>query len=374
MNHDVLRAICVSLVALTAVAVGGCGGGPTRFELNTEGREPGSIGRAQREAIRDTMTELFGTPDEPRVPPGVGLDVALLRRAAGPVYSDESGVGFGLYRKHCATCHAINGGGTGPSAAVLGPYPRDFRPGIFKFTSTAAGAKPTVDDLLRNLQRGNPGTAMPSFAKLDEREQAALVEYVRYLALRGETEIYVIALVVDEEEYLPLDIDWVVEDSVEPFWAMWEEASAFAVDPPPPPELPSLEAWNASVERGRELYLSEHGRCTDCHGPDGYGDGPQNPLYDDWNRPKVGVNPTETRALARLFTLPPQVLPARNFHDERFRGGDHPIDVYWRVCVGIKGTPMPASGPSPGVPGPLKPEEIWDVVNFVRQMAGKRGG
>jgi len=102
MNHDVLRAICVSLVALTAVAVGGCGGGPTRFELNTEGREPGSIGRAQREAIRDTMTELFGTPDEPRVPPGVGLDVALLRRAAGPVYSDESGVGFGLYRKHCS--------------------------------------------------------------------------------------------------------------------------------------------------------------------------------------------------------------------------------------------------------------------------------
>ena len=55
----------------------------------------------------------------------------------------------------------IVGDGAGPAAAVLDPYPRDFRNGLFKYTSTAGGAKPLREDLLRTLQQGIPGTAMP---------------------------------------------------------------------------------------------------------------------------------------------------------------------------------------------------------------------
>ena len=37
--------------------------------------------------------------------------------------------------------------------------------------------------------------------------------------------------------------------------------------------------------------------------------------------------------------------------------------------MGIKGTPMPAFGPGPGSPGVLRPEEIWDLVAYVRSLA-----
>ena len=51
-----------------------------------------------------------------------------------------------------------------------------------------------------------------------------------------------------------------------------------------------------------------------------------------------------------------------------FHGGDRPIDQYWCIYVGIKGTPMPPAGPAPGSPGVLRPEDIWHVVNYVRKL------
>jgi len=368
---------CIRLAALLPVSWSvlffvGCGAPPpAEFPLNTEGRDPASISRVQREAIVDALGELFGTPDAPRLPDGVALDLALIRQAAGPVHSDEQGRNFGLYRKHCVTCHGLGGTGAGPTAALLSPYPRDFRPGVFKFTSTAAGAKATADDLARTLRRGAPGTAMPSFGRLPVEEQEALVEYVRYLALRGEVELYLLRLVVDEEEYLPLELDWVMEDAVEPLWSLWSEAPEYVVEPKPRASIDSFEQWQAAVARGRELYLQDTARCVECHGPEGHGDGEQRPLYDDWNKPKLGMNETETSRLAALFSLPLQSLPPRNFHEGAFRGGDRPLDLFWRIHVGIKGTPMPAGGPSPGVPGPLGEEDIWHLVAYIRSLAGE---
>ena len=52
-------------------------------------------------------------------------------------------------------------------------------------------------------------------------------------------------------------------------------------------------------------------------------------------------------------------------------GGSRPKDLYWRIHVSIKGTPMPAAGPMPGAAGALAPEEIWHVVNYVRSLAGE---
>ena len=108
--------------------------------------------------------------------------------AAGPVWSDQAGGKHGLYRRHCAHCHGISGDGHGPTAAILNPYPRDYRPGVFKFKSTYTAAEPTDDDLHRCLHDGVPGTAMPSFALLPPDEVDALVEYVKYLSMRGQME------------------------------------------------------------------------------------------------------------------------------------------------------------------------------------------
>src|SRR5205807_5778428 len=94
----------------------------------------------------------------------------------------------GLYREHCAHCHGITGDGVGPTAAFLNPYPRDYRKGQFKFKSTPAGFKPTHADLKKIVLDGVPGTAMPSFKLLPDLEVEALVEYVRYLSIRGEIE------------------------------------------------------------------------------------------------------------------------------------------------------------------------------------------
>ncbi len=359
-----------AVAAMVMLCVGGCyWGGPTEFALNTEGRNPEEITIAQREALVETLAGLFGTPDEPRVPEGAPLDLQLLEPAAGPIRSDEQGRQFGLYRQHCVTCHGVAGSGAGPSARALNPYPRDFRPGWFKFTSTAGGMKPVRQDIERTLLRGAPGTAMPSFSFLSEEEIASLVEYVRYLAMRGEFELFLMRLVIDEEEYLPLDRTYVQEDGLEPVFFLWEMAEDAVVEPPPRPPFDKPEQRAASIARGRELYAMKEAQCVKCHGPEGLGDGEDAELYDDWNKPKVGVTPEKTRDLAELFTLPLQEIRPRNFHEGVFRGGSRPKDLYWRIHVGLQGTPMPAAGPGPGSQGVLEPEEIWHVVHYILSLA-----
>jgi mono/diheme cytochrome c family protein len=379
-----IAGITRAVVVWAALCAGGCNGSrPPEFRLNLEGRDPEEISLVQTEAITETLTELFGTPDRPAIPDGVGLSLDMIEMAAGPVGRgpDERGrLGpeRGLYRQHCASCHGISGDGAGPLAMILDPYPRDFRNGLFKYSSTLAGAKPTGDDLERTLVEGLTGTGMPSFAALDPLQIAALIQYVKYLSIRGETELYVIQLVVDEDEYLPLGadiLDLILEEGA--LWAAesWElpemRPEEYVVDPPPMPPVGGPRRLADSVALGLELYASKDAQCVKCHGPDGAGDGEETELYDDWNKAKLGVTPEETERLARLFTLPVQRLPARDFREGAFRGGDRPVDLYWRIHVGLKGTPMPAAGPMPGVPGALAPDEIWHVVNYVRSLAGE---
>ena len=280
--------------------------------------------------------------------------------------------GQGLFRRHCVRCHGISGDGAGGEAAALDPYPRDYRRGVFKYTSTFAGAKPVREDLRRTIFRGVPGTAMPSFDDLADNEIDALVEYVRYLAIRGEVELYLFQLVVDEDEYLPLDMRYVEEEGLVPVAELWKMAEEMVVVPPPEPPVDTPERLAASIARGKELYASKNAQCVQCHGPEGNGEGEEEDLYDDWNKPKKGVTPERTRELAALYRLPLQELNPRNFREGIFQGGDRPIDLYWRIHVGIKGTPMPAAGPIPGAAGVYTPEEVWDVVHYIQSFSAKK--
>ena len=348
--------------------VAGCtGSGKPGFRLNTEGRDPRSIGRAQAEAIAKTLDKLFGTPDKPALPAGVPLDLELLNSAAGSIGGDAQGNQWGLFRRHCAACHGTSGDGAGPAAAVHNPYPRDFRNGAFKYTSTAGGAKPIRKDLERTVREGLPGTAMPSFRKLPDRELNALIEYVKYLSIRGQTELYLVQLVVDEDEYLPLELSKVIDEGVLPAAKSWDDARAMAVAPF---ELAAdaPERLAAAIARGSELFHSSAAQCAKCHGAAGDGNGEQSELYDDWNKRKKGATSEQTRDLARWFRLPIQQLRPRNFRLGTFHGGNRPIDQYWRICVGIKGTPMPPAGAAPGSKGVLLPEEICDLVGYVRSL------
>ena len=370
--HNVL-APYIRFVAATAIlsaALVGCAEPPpAEFRINLEGRNAGEIRDREKEAISEALARLFGTADEPKLPAGTGLDLDLVRRAAGPYREEDGKVVSGLFRRHCAECHGVSGDGAGKRAESLDPYPRDYRLGVFKYTSTHSGGKPIDADLMRTLEKGVPGTAMPSFAKLDESARRALVEYVKYLAIRGETEHYLVRLVLDEDEYLPLDMRIVKEEGLEPVTAMWEAAPSMGIVPPEPIDPGDRQRMAASIAAGRTLYLAEKADCVRCHGEDGSGEGEEEELIDDWNKPKKGVTPERTAELAELYRLPLQEMKPRNFREGVFQGGSRPKDLFWRIHVGIKGTPMPGIGAAPGVHGVFTDEQIRDMVNYIQSLS-----
>ena len=63
---------------------------------------------------------------------------------------------------------------------------------------------------------------MPSFMQFADQDIDALVEYVKYLSIRGETELYLLSLVVDQGQRLPLDLEQVREDGVKPIDDAWQ--------------------------------------------------------------------------------------------------------------------------------------------------------
>lgn len=136
--------------------------------------------------------QMFGSPDDPKLPDFVAEDedyaslVSMdhLVAASGPIDAE----GRGLFRKHCVTCHGISGDGRGPTASVQNPYPRDYRRGTFKFTTTPRGEKPVREDIAKLIRNGISGTAMVKIADLTEDDVQALTDYVIYLSWRGELE------------------------------------------------------------------------------------------------------------------------------------------------------------------------------------------
>src|SRR6185295_15570556 len=196
------RLCLAALVAAVSTGLSGCGSPDARFVENrafahlseTAAKYEKGFTRQQRHDVDNVLAALYGTPDAPALPALANvdvskvLDISKLKLAAGRVGSDSTGRPRGLYREHCAHCHGITGDGNGPTASFLNPYPRDYRAGLFKFKSTPIGYRPLHDDLKKIVVEGIPGTAMPSFRLLSDQEIEALVEYVKYLAIRGETE------------------------------------------------------------------------------------------------------------------------------------------------------------------------------------------
>ena len=410
---------CVALVVAACAA--GCGRTPpASFRVNmvhatkTTAPESGietpwSEWSSDRQRQVATILEaMFGTPDEPVALAESGLDEAKLQLAAGPVRSDIVGRKNGLYREHCVHCHGISGDGMGPTAAFLNPYPRDYRPGKFKFKSTWRDAKPTHADLVRVLHEGVAGTSMPSFALLSSPQVDALAEYVRYLSIRGETELALFNYAEQElagGDQLPTTKEFLVDEILAPIVEKWAAAEESAIPVAGVPagvdfSLPGSDLANReSVARGRALFHGDGG-CVKCHGVTALGDGQAND-YDDWNKAIVTISGEVANGLdaageaatsamdaekladhrARIAwlhsfadvlegdALRPRTIPPRNLRTGVYRGGRRPIDLYRRLYTGINGAPMPGVGPSgPGGKGSVADEEIWHIVNYIRSL------
>lgn len=348
------------------------------------------------EDVSQTLTALFGTPNEPKWPEDLvagteaeGLvDPQRLERAAGPVSSAKDGTHQGLFREHCVVCHGLAGSGTGPASQFQDPYPRDFRFGVFKWKSTSRGAKPTKKDLAELLTHGVPGTGMPSFSLLATDDLDTLVDYVVYLSVRGEVERRMLVGALDELDYgesfpdeslrlhYPSDTEGgdVVEQAVRRIADQWATAESQVVAVPDLPELDG-EALQASIDRGRKFFHGQIANCVGCHGADGNG---RITLldFDDWTKDyttRLGLTPSDRDAIKPfrdVGALRPRPIKPRTLQDGIFRGGADSASLYRRITQGIAGTPMPAVMVVDEENGKgLTPSQIVDLVHYVQSLA-----
>jgi mono/diheme cytochrome c family protein len=288
--------------------------------------------------------------------------------------------GHKLYMTHCEHCHGVSGDGKGPTAGYFDIKPRDYRMGRFKFTSTKSNDKATRDDLVRTIRQGIPGTYMPSFLLFKDEEIGPIVEYIRWLAMRGEFEAKADAEFVNGqfgsedvaqrvkggetresidkalEDYIKTPDQWPkaaddVAGQVASTWTAAEQPDAVVT-----PKIPRTPDNAQSRERGRKLFHSDTAKCAQCHGPAGKGDGPQTEDY------QLILGTNKHRQVPGLFDDWGNPIKPRDLTSGIYRGGRRPIDIYRRIYSGIKGTPMPPFGTA------LKDEEIWDLVNYAMSL------
>jgi DMSO reductase family type II enzyme heme b subunit len=206
--------------------------------------------------------------------------LAVLSWLPGPAGAQpgDAAAGQAMYELKCASCHGVKGDGKGPGAELLDPRPRDFTSGIYKVRSTS-NKPPTDQDIFRVITDGMPGTSMPPWNVLPERDRWNLVAYVKSFA-------------PDQFKDAPKKV-----------------------------ELPKEVATSSeSIKRGKEMF--EAIECNKCHGTQGRADGPsRSELKDEWGQPIKPAN------LAKTWT---------------FRGGAARTEIATRLAVGVLGTPMPA--------------------------------
>ena len=295
----VSRSRWYNLAVLAGLVVVGCDQmqpvGPIPYRESERAATELATKPKMRELIRTTLAERFG-PDVQhiRVPAKSGLREGGIYLAGQMQIGDKVervtetdpttgkihpvAGGYSLYRNNCLQCHGVFGAGDGPTSAGVFPRPRDYRPGIFKFTSTdPVNAKPSRDDLRRTLLYGLHGTSMPGFdAILTASEIEQVIDYMTFLAIRGQTEKELIEEAVnvtekDDPEALEADT---IDDIAKRVASSWTKAEGQVVRP----KTPRVESTLASIERGRDLFLGANTsgpklECVGCHGAKGLGNG-----------------------------------------------------------------------------------------------------
>jgi cytochrome c5 len=232
---------------------------------------------------------------------------------------------------------------------------------------------------------------MPSFVRLPQEDRDALVDYVIYLAIRGETERRLVELAIEgsgadakglgsaslglgesgrvADEGVAAEIDVVVAAVA----ASWLAAEPIEV---PAPTRSFLEDPVAAAERGKELFHGPLANCASCHGP--AGDGNVATLdFDDWTKEfttklGLGVDSQAIEGFLDAGGLKPRPIRPRKLAWGHFRGGESDERLYRLLVSGIAGTPMPAllvaeEGSTVGV----TQEQLWDLVAYLKTFAGE---
>ena len=224
-----------------------------------------------------------------------------------------------LFARHCALCHGARGRGDGEGAAWLYPPARDFGLAQFRLKG-GLGPGPSVEDLVRTLRHGMPGSAMPPFAWMDEQDLQSLAHLVLELAHEGLVERLREQAASEGE---PFDLAAAQRIAAERL------AAGEAIEP-----LPAADVTPALHERGREVY-AEH--CASCHGLDGKGRGGEPKRNEDGS-----------------------LTWARDFTAGILKGGAGRLDLTRRIRLGMPGSSMP--------PVELPEDELVALVAYVQRL------
>jgi mono/diheme cytochrome c family protein len=199
-----------------------------------------------------------------------------------------------------------------------------------------------------------------------------------------------------------------MDDVLKPIVEAWQGAKEQVIVPEDaavPPDNRTPQQLAQSAEEGRKLFYGAQANCVKCHGTTAIGDGQQDD-YDDWTKANLEFEKGTAAKLSEIQSLKDErakakgddakrlddqieaaqkeykerkewittLLPARhaiprNLREGVMRGGNRPIDLYWRISAGIRGMPMPAAGPpGPGQKGTLNEQQIWQIVDYVQSL------
>ena len=236
------------------------------------------------------------------------LFVASALSAGTAGAQDAAHAGKPVYDKWCAGCHGVDGKGGGPAAAYMLPRPRDFTQALYQIRTTKSGSLPTDEDMMRVIDDGMPGTAMPGWrTSLSDQERRDLVAYLKTFSRFFET-----------------DQPQLVEFSN------------------------ATRAGAETLEEGARMYqLME---CFKCHGQSGRGDGQSAPTQEDNNN------------------FP--IRPADLTEPWLFNGGAAVEDIFRRFRTGLDGTPMPSYSDVLDA-GVVTEDQLWALAHYVKSMGGE---
>ncbi len=313
------------------------------------------MNRETAEGLMLALRDLAGRPRYPKIDTS---DDTLNTKLEAELKLDRKTLqaGSAIYRRNCLHCHGLSGDGRGPTGVWINPHPRDFRSGAFKYTSSGQDEgkrKPRRDDLRRILNQGIEGSAMPSFALMKPDEQDAVISYVIHLSIRGEAEIETLKELILERDQKPEEgskpepvVDR-VRSKAKTAAERWLEAQAAEIKPVKAPDYKSDAERLEAAARGYKFFNLPD-QCVKCHTNLGRD---SDYRYDTWGT----------------------IVKPRNFVSNQFGGGRRPLDHYWRIHSGIRGSGMPAFSPvNDKVPAlkdaATREQTIWDLVSFIQLL------
>jgi len=305
-----------------------------------------------RTTAEDLMLALRDLGGRPRYPKIDTADDTLNTRLEVELKLDRKTMqnGAALYRRNCLHCHGLAGDGRGPTGFWVNPHPRDFRSGAFKYTSSGqpeGERKPRRDDLRRILTQGIEGSAMPSFALMKPEDQDAVISYVIHLSIRGEAETETLKELIlersqpQDEGSKPEPIYERIRGKAKTAAERWLAAQTAEIKPQKVPEYKNEAERLEAAARGFQFFTRPD-QCVKCHTNFGRD---ADYRFDSWGT----------------------IVKPRNFFTNQFGGGRRPLDLYWRIHSGIRGSGMPAMVANPGELAE-KEGTIWDLISFIQML------